>query len=69
VDKIDQAQEINERHLEQLLQEHQARQPSGESSTHCMDCQEPIPEARRAAIIGCRRCIDCQTLLENWSAL
>lgn len=27
----------------------------------CEDCGEPIPEARRAAIPGCTRCVACQT--------
>lgn len=30
------------------------------SRTHCIDCEEPIPEARRAAIPGVTLCIDCQ---------
>ena len=34
--------------------------PSGESLTHCAECEEPIPEARRAAIPGVKLCIDCQ---------
>ncbi|MHA6262435.1 DksA/TraR family C4-type zinc finger protein [Arenibacterium sp. CAU 1754] len=34
--------------------------PSGESLTHCADCEEPIPEARRKAIPGVKLCIDCQ---------
>jgi len=34
--------------------------PSGESRTHCADCEEPIPEARRQAIPGVKLCIDCQ---------
>ncbi|MDV7141716.1 DksA/TraR family C4-type zinc finger protein [Tropicimonas sp. TH_r6] len=39
----------------------QARaQPSGESLTHCAECEEPIPEARRHAIPGVKLCIDCQ---------
>ena len=25
------------------------------------ECGEPIPEARRLAVPGCRLCIDCQT--------
>ncbi|HBG06311.1 MAG: hypothetical protein A2075_12135 [Geobacteraceae bacterium GWC2_58_44] len=69
MDEIDQAQEINERHLEIALEEHRKRQPAGESNIRCEDCREPIPEARREAVAGCRRCIDCQTLLEHWSAL
>ena len=34
--------------------------PAGESLTHCADCEEPIPERRRAAIPGVKLCIDCQ---------
>jgi len=34
--------------------------PSGESLSHCAECDEPIPEARRAAIPGVKLCIDCQ---------
>ncbi|TJW61019.1 MAG: hypothetical protein E5V97_22140 [Mesorhizobium sp.] len=31
------------------------------------DCGEPIPEARRLAMPGCRRCIDCETFIERQS--
>ncbi|MET4127263.1 DksA/TraR family C4-type zinc finger protein [Roseovarius sp. MBR-6] len=33
--------------------------PSGESRTHCAECEEPIPEARRQAIPGVKLCLDC----------
>lgn len=36
------------------------RGPQGESLTHCADCEEPIPEARRRALPGVKLCIDCQ---------
>ncbi|MFY1706209.1 DksA/TraR family C4-type zinc finger protein [Tritonibacter scottomollicae] len=36
------------------------RAPVGESLTHCADCEEEIPEARRRAIPGVKLCIDCQ---------
>lgn len=36
------------------------RGPVGESLTHCAECEEPIPEARRQAIPGVKLCIDCQ---------
>ncbi len=36
------------------------RGPEGESLTHCAECEEPIPEARRVAIPGVKLCIDCQ---------
>ncbi|EPX79834.1 DksA/TraR family C4-type zinc finger protein [Litoreibacter arenae] len=35
------------------------RVPQGESLTHCADCEEPIPEARRLALPGVKLCIDC----------
>ena len=38
---------------------------SGESSTHCENCGEPIPEARRQAVPGCRYCVKCQTEMEQ----
>jgi len=34
--------------------------PQGESLSHCAECGEPIPEARRLAITGVRLCIACQ---------
>ena len=33
--------------------------PIGESLTHCAECEEPIPEARRAALPGVKLCIEC----------
>ena len=36
------------------------RQPVGESLTHCADCEEEIPQARRDAIPGVKLCIECQ---------
>ncbi|SMX43712.1 DksA/TraR family C4-type zinc finger protein [Maliponia aquimaris] len=35
------------------------RGPIGESLTHCAECEEEIPEARRQAIPGVKLCIDC----------
>lgn len=36
------------------------RAPVGESLTHCAECDEEIPPARREAIPGVKLCIDCQ---------
>ncbi|KIT14571.1 DksA/TraR family C4-type zinc finger protein [Jannaschia aquimarina] len=33
--------------------------PVGESLTHCAECEEEIPEARRQAIPGVKLCFDC----------
>lgn len=35
--------------------------PKGESLTHCEECGEAIPVARRKAVPGVRRCIGCQS--------
>jgi phage/conjugal plasmid C-4 type zinc finger TraR family protein len=37
-----------------------SRLPSGESRTHCEECNATIPEARRNAVPGVRLCITCQ---------
>ncbi len=34
--------------------------PRGKSLTNCVECDQPIPEARRAAIPGVRLCVACQ---------
>ncbi|TNJ41775.1 DksA/TraR family C4-type zinc finger protein [Phaeobacter sp. B1627] len=36
------------------------RTPVGDSRTHCADCDEEIPEARRQAIPGVKLCLECQ---------
>ncbi|ABR85586.1 MULTISPECIES: TraR/DksA C4-type zinc finger protein [Pseudomonas aeruginosa group] len=36
-----------------------------ESAEECQDCGEPIPQARRQAVPGCNRCIDCQARHER----
>lgn len=36
-----------------------------ESLLECEDCGVPIPDARRQAVPGVRRCRDCQEELEN----
>lgn len=35
------------------------------SAEECQDCGEPIPQARRQAVPGCNRCIDCQARHER----
>jgi phage/conjugal plasmid C-4 type zinc finger TraR family protein len=37
------------------------RLPVGESAEHCMECGDPIPEARRRALPGARTCVACQS--------
>jgi phage/conjugal plasmid C-4 type zinc finger TraR family protein len=33
----------------------------GEGETHCLECGEEIPEARRRAVPGVRTCVTCQS--------
>ncbi len=35
------------------------KQPVGASLTHCAECEEPIPLARREAVPGVKLCIEC----------
>lgn len=37
-----------------------SRMTQGESLKECEECGEPIPEARRKALAGVRKCIRCQ---------
>lgn len=34
--------------------------PAGAGRSHCLDCGEAIPAARREALPGAVRCLDCQ---------
>ena len=36
-----------------------------ESLKECVDCGEKIPEARRKAMPGCIRCVECEALIEE----
>lgn len=73
MDIIDDAQNINETFQAAALRMQQAaREPNNSTGAWCLDCDEVIPEKRRAAVPGCRRCIDCQIefeLHDNWRAL
>lgn len=39
-----------------------SRMPSGQSLQECEDCGNEIPEARRKAIAGVRKCVSCQEM-------
>ncbi len=38
-----------------------ARMPAGEGTTHCIECGDEIPKARRRALPGARTCVRCQS--------
>ena len=42
-----------------------ARMPTGVAETHCLECGEQIPEARRRALPGVRTCIECQSARDS----
>lgn len=44
---------------EELARLKSRRAPVGESAVICADCEEPIPQARRDALPGVKRCIEC----------
>jgi phage/conjugal plasmid C-4 type zinc finger TraR family protein len=41
-----------------------ARLKHGASASHCAECGEAIPEARRLAVPGVRLCVTCQSARE-----
>lgn len=46
--------------IDEAVQRARSRLPSGDSLTHCEECDAPIPEARRKALPGVRLCVSCQ---------
>ena len=68
-DDIDRAQAREAELLADALRDHARRARNGlgaASAQDCSDCGEPIPEARRQAVIGCRCCISCQQEIEQY---
>lgn len=64
-DLIDDANEHAEHLLQQALAQHQRRAGSQATSAEwCEGCGEAIPLARRVAVPGCQRCVDCQQVHE-----
>jgi phage/conjugal plasmid C-4 type zinc finger TraR family protein len=64
-DWVDDAKAISELERERVIAAQLARQrPKGPSRIHCLDCEEPIPEKRRAAP-GIIRCTPCQSIFEQ----
>ena len=46
--------------IEDALQRARSQLPKGESLSHCEECGEAIPPARREALKGVRLCVACQ---------
>jgi phage/conjugal plasmid C-4 type zinc finger TraR family protein len=54
--------------IEDAIERARARLPSGASLSHCEECGEKIPEARRQAMPGVRLCVACQSAADAQSA-
>ena len=65
MDIADKASDREMADREFALAAQRAQRPAGPSATHCRDCDEPIPEARRQFVPGVTLCVDCQTLKEH----
>jgi phage/conjugal plasmid C-4 type zinc finger TraR family protein len=69
-DEVDAATGYNEDFQAYVLEQQQRnREPANYTGTDCVDCGDEIPEERRKAQPGCRRCLSCQAdfeLLEDW---
>ncbi|MDO1509309.1 MULTISPECIES: DksA/TraR family C4-type zinc finger protein [unclassified Neisseria] len=61
-------QEQIEASLEDALALVRQHLPAGESARECIECGEPIPEARRQALPGVQLCIACQEQADKQQA-
>lgn len=62
---FDRAQALEQRQRDQAIAAQLAKsRPSGPSLTHCEDCDNEIPAARRA-LGGMTRCVPCQSIFEK----
>uniref|UniRef100_UPI003D6E3D46 TraR/DksA family transcriptional regulator n=2 Tax=Enterobacter TaxID=547 RepID=UPI003D6E3D46 len=60
---IDTAAEIEELQRNAALYTHRIDR-NAISAERCEECDEPIPEPRRAAVPGCQTCAECQGVIE-----
>lgn len=69
-DLFDRASDRERELLADALYEQQQRsglagKTLADSAHECVDCEEPIPELRRAAVPGVQRCVSCQQRAER----
>lgn len=60
---INQASALEEMMRDHAIQAHRLNH-SAVSATHCEECDEELPEARRKAYPGCTMCVGCQSDME-----
>lgn len=56
---IDQASELEEMLRENAIAAHRINR-NAVSAERCVDCDDVIPDKRRANVPGCKRCASCQ---------
>lgn len=54
--------------LDDAVQRARSRLAKGPGLSHCEECGEPIPKARREAVPGVRYCIACQEVMDSEQA-
>jgi len=59
MDIADHAQKAEQLHLMRALATLDGSSSQRESATHCIECDDPIPEGRRQAIPGVQKCVEC----------
>jgi len=59
MEQLEQAERFESLHREHAIIAIRSQLQIGESRTHCEECDDLIPELRRAAVPGCKLCIDC----------
>lgn len=69
-DLFDRASDREAELLAEALYEQQQRsglagKTISDSAHECVDCEEQIPELRRAAVPGVQRCVGCEELAER----
>lgn len=55
--------------VDDAVQQARKRLATGDSATHCEDCEVPIPPKRRVAVPGVTRCIACQEQHDDDTAM
>lgn len=60
IDRAEQCEAVQRSDAITAIQLKNQEQAQAGSLSHCEDCGSPIPEARRLAVKGVRRCISCQ---------
>lgn len=67
MDNADRAQELIDQRMQDALDARRASQQSEamQGPANCVECDEPIPTARRLSVPGCRYCTECQAAREG----